>query len=143
MQTDPEFFIDTKYLPPKIPEGVYEGVFVRYEMAVVFKCPKIFIYFRVTELGQYHGLELFRAYRVTTQPRPGKSAKLILKPRSELLRMIQRLSGEKVRRDRASLSRLRGKVLRLKVRTVTKDYRQRDLPEFDQYSVIEDITCID
>jgi hypothetical protein len=38
---------------------------------------------------------------------------------------------------------LRGKILRLKVRTVTKDYRQRDLPEFDHYSVIEDITYID
>ena len=64
MQADPEFLIDTKYLPPKIPEGVYEGVFVRQEMAVVFKCPKIFVYFRITELGQHHGVELFRAYRV-------------------------------------------------------------------------------
>ena len=143
MQADPEFLIDTKYLPPKIPEGVYQGVFVRQEMAVVFKCPKIFVYFRITELGQHHGVELFRAYRVNTQPRPGKSPKLILKPRSELLRMIQRLSGEKVRRDRASLSTLRGKLLKITVRTVTKDYRQRDLPEYDQYSVIEDITCFD
>ena len=143
MQTDPEFFIDTKYLPPKIPEGVYEGVFVRQEMAVVFKCPKIFIYFRITELGHYHGIELFRAYRVNAKSKPGKSPKMTLKPRSELLRMIQRVSGDKIRRDRASLSVLRGKILRLKVRTVTKDYRQRDLPEFDHYSVIEDITCID
>lgn len=143
MQTDPEFFIDTKYLPPKIPEGVYEGVFVRHEMAVVFKCPKIFLYFRITELGPYHGVELFRAYRLNDHSRPGKSPKLILKPRSELLRMIQHVSGEKVRRDRASLSVLRGKILRLKVRTVNKDYRQRNLPEFDQYSVIEEITCVD
>jgi hypothetical protein len=143
MQTDPEFFIDTKYLPPKIPEGVYEGVFVRQEMAVVFKCPKIFVYFRITELGQYHGFELFRAYRVNAKSKPGKTPQMTLKPRSELLRMIQHVSGEKIRRDRASLSVLRGKILRLKVRTVTKDYRQRDLPEFDHYSVIEDITCID
>jgi len=141
--TDPEFFIDAKYLQPKIPEGVYEGVFVRQEMAVVFKCPKIFVYCRITELGQYHGVELFRAYRLNNHSRPGKSPKLILKPRSELLRMIQHVSGEKVRRDRASLSVLRGKILRLKVRTVTKDYRQRNLPEFDQYSVIEEITCVD
>lgn len=143
MQADPEFLIDTKYVQPKIPEGVYEGVFVKHEIATVFKCQKIFVYFRITQLGPYYGLELFRAYRVNTQTRPGKSAKLILKPRSELLRMIQHISGENIRRDRASLSVLKGKILRLKVRTVTKDYRQRDLPEFNQYSVIEDITCID
>ena len=143
MSDDLEFIVDTKYLPPKIPEGSYEGVFVRSELAVVFKCLKLFVYFRITELGEYHGMEFYRAYRVHPGSKSGKSPKYVLKPRSELLRTIRRISGEKIRRDRASLSALRGKILRLKVRTVIKDYRQRDLPEHDQYSVIEDIVCFE
>ena len=143
MPDDLEFIVDTKYLPPKIPEGSYEGVFVRSELAVIFKCLKLFVYFRITELGEYHGMEFYRAYRVHPGSKSGKSSKYVLKPRSELLRTIRRISGEKIRRDRASLSALRGKILRLKVRTVIKDYRQRDLPEHDQYSVIEDIVCFE
>jgi hypothetical protein len=139
MSADLELVVDTKYLPPKIPDGIYEGVYTRWDSQVVFKCPKVFVYFRITELGQYHGLELYRPYRAHALSKTGKSAKFMLKPRSEFLRMLRRIGGENIRRDRASLSVLAGKVLKLKVRTVTKDYRQRDLPEHDQYSVIEEI----
>ena len=143
MPDDLEFIVDTKYLPPKISEGTYECVFSRWDSKVVFKCPKVFVYFRITQLGPYHGQELFRPYRAHAVSKTTKSAKFMLKPRSELLRMLRRISGENLRRDRASLSVLVGKVLKIKVRTVTKDYRQRDLPEHDQYSVIEDIMCFE
>lgn len=142
MSDDLEFIVDTKYLPPKIPEGIYECVFSRWDSKVVFKCPKVFVYFRITQLGPHHGQELYRPYRAHTATKTTKSTKLILKPRSELLRMLRRIGGENIRRDRASLSVLVGKVLKIKVRTVTIDYRQRDLPEQDQYSVIEDIMNI-
>lgn len=143
MSAELEFIVDTKYLPPKIPEGTYEGVYSRCESKVVFKCPKVFVYFRITQLGPYYGQELYRPYRAHTASKTSKSAKLILKPRSELLRMVRKIGGENIRRDRASLSVLSGKVLKLKVRTVTKDYRQRDLSEYDQYSVIEDVMCFE
>lgn len=142
MSNDLEFLVDTKYLPPKIPDGVYEAVYLRCESANVFTCSKVFVYFRITELGQYHGQVLYRPYRAHAVSKMGKSAKFMLKPRSELLRMLRKIGGENIRRDRASLSVLVGKVLKIKVRTVTKDYRQRDLPEHDQYSVIEDVMSV-
>ena len=141
MVDDIDFAVDLKFLPPKIPEGLYKAVFVRAETAVVFKCPKIFLYFRIVQMGSFYETELYRPYRVYAIAGKGRSTKFTLKPRSELLRMLRRISGSPVRRDRASLSVLRGKVLQIQVRTVTKDYRQRVLPDFDQYSVIEDVIC--
>ena len=134
---DLEFDVNNKYVTQKIPEGTYQAVFIRVERAEVFKAEKIFVWVRITEPGPFHGTELYRAYRV--HHLPGKSKKYLLKPRSELRQMLLRLNEVKVRADRVSLKILKNKVLKVTVRTVKKDYRQRALDECDQYSVVEDI----
>jgi hypothetical protein len=139
--TDLEFAVENKYVTRKIPDGVYEAVLARVERAAVFKTPKVFVWVRITEQGSYFGTELYRAFRAHLKP--GKYQKLCLKPRSDLRRTLIRLSGERVRADRVSLAILKHKVLKVKVRTVTTDYRQRALDECDQYSVIDDIISIE
>ena len=140
--TNLEFAVDTTHVTPKVPEGIYEAVFVRVEQATVFKTSKIFVWVRIITPGPAFGVELFRPYRAHFKP--GKQKQLFLKPRSELRLMLCRVTnGDKVRADRVSLAVLKNKVLTVKVRTVTKDYRQRPLNEMDQYSVIEDIISIE
>jgi hypothetical protein len=138
---DLEFDVDNRYSTPKIPEGIYQAVFLRAEHAVVFKTPKVFIWVKITDLGPWHGAKLYRAYRV--RHKPGKNKKFVLGSRSELRQMLCRLSDVRVRADRLSLKILQNKVLRVSVRTVTSDYRQRALDEYDQYSVISDILSLE
>ncbi len=58
--------------------------------------------------------------------------------------MLCRISAEKkFRTDRVSFAVLKNKVLKVKVRTVTTDYRQRPLDDMDEYSVIDDIISIE
>jgi len=140
--TDLEFGVDMTYVTPKVPDGIYEAVFIRVERATIFKTLKVFVWVRIITPGPSYGVELYRAYRVHLKP--GKTRQLFLKPRSELRRMLCRASAEKkFRADRVSFAVLKNKVLEVKVRTVTTDYRQRPLDEMDQYSVIEDIISIE
>jgi hypothetical protein len=123
-----------------MPEGEYEAVLIRHETAKVFNCPKVFLWFRIVQPGEHFEKEIFRAYRVKLLiGKQGKQGRFKLHPRSELAMALYRLLGAKRRPDRISLHSLKNCVWRIKVRTVKSDYKQRELPEFLYYSVVEDI----
>ncbi len=130
---------------PLLPEGEYLVAYTLHETAVVFTTPKVFVHLRIVNPGPYFDQRLFRPYRTTELiGKPGKNGRFTLKHRSELyLTMCWLYQARKLRPDRMSLRDLNRLVLRVTVRTVTKDYKQRPLPESLHYSVVDLIKGIE
>jgi hypothetical protein len=129
---------------PLVPEGEYQVRLLHHETAVIFKSPKVYLHFAILEPGAHHGKHLFRAYRVKKlKGKPARNGSFTLGRGSDLFFTIAKLYPKEPRLDRISLLALRNVVLRASVRTVTHDYRQRDLPESMQYSVIDSLLSIE
>src|SRR5690606_17503746 len=92
----------------------------------------------------YAGKRLYRAYRASSLiSRPGRNGRFKLKKRSDLVRTIHLVFGQQRRLDRISLRPLKAMLLRVSVRTVVRDYEQRELAPSLQYSVVEDIVAVE
>lgn len=132
--------IDFASRPPLVPDRQYNAVFVKHETAMVFNTGKVFVWFRLVDVGEQFGVELYRVYRVSRLlSRPGAGGRFKLKPSGDMFATLCRLLDVRARPDRISLRGLRGRVWRVRSRTVRTDNRQRVLPEWMRYSVIDDI----
>lgn len=130
--------------PALIPPGEYQATYVKHETAFIYKTAKVFVHFRIYG-GDYDGMKLFRAYRVhDLRGRPRKNGSFRLKHSQALYRQFVRMTvSGRERPDRISLMRLRGCLIRVSVRTVQKDSRQRELPEALQYSVVDEMLAME
>ena len=123
-----------------VPDGTYRAVLIGHETASVFRTAKVFLHFRIVEVGNEFGKLLYRAYRARALVgKPARNGKFKVARRSELLLMVYRVTHLKIRVDRLSFAELRSHVLRISTRTVSKDYQQRDLPQPLWYSVVDDV----
>lgn len=123
-----------------LPEGSYEAAYLGHQTAFVFNTPKVFLRFRITQHGLYNGVEVFRAFRVRAlKGRPTANGGFTLHAGGEFYSTIVRLLDVRNRADRITLRPLRTMLFRIRLRTVTTDYRQRPLPEHSRYSTIEEI----
>ena len=135
---------------PLVPEGQYLAAFTHHETARMFRTKdnpegtcKCFLHFKLTE-GEHAGQRLYRASRVSgLVGKPAKHGRFKLRPRSDLFIEMARLFGSTKRLDRLSLKWLRPVLLRVTVRTVKRDYRQRELPQCLWYSVVSSIDGIE
>ena len=132
-------------LPPLIPEGEYVATYLHYETKRVFNTSKLFAHFELVEPGPHTGTCLYRAYRVPELlGRQKTNGGFQLGRRSDLYLELLHLFGERgMRPDRVSMSWLRNKLLRVKVRTVTRDHRHRPLPVCLHYSVVDSLVAIE
>jgi hypothetical protein len=128
---------------PLVPPGEYIARYVRHETAIAFTVPKLYLHFDL--IGPTNaGTSLFLAFRVRRLiGDPQKNGRFAVGHRSELYVQLARLAERPMRRDRISLRGLRRCLLRVRVRTVKIDYRQRQLPENLQYSVIAEMLGIE
>lgn len=125
--------------PPSIPPGSYEAIYTHHETSLVFNTAKVFVHFKVVE-GEHTGVKLYRAYRVKSlRGKPRRNGSFKVGHSHDLFRDYVSLMEAKERPDRISLRRLKGCVLTIKVRTVKKDYRQRELIPLLFYSVVDSI----
>ena len=127
---------------PLVPDGQYEAVFEYHETAFILrtKAAKVFLRFRIVTPGEHEGVKLFRAYRVAKlRSKPGKHGSFSLTRGQDLFFDLCRWLDIRQRPDRVSLHDLRGKVWRIRTRTVSRDFRQRELPGFARYSVVDDL----
>lgn len=124
----------------RVPDGVYEAVYIRHETAISWRTPRVYIWMRLVTPGPHMGVELYRAYRVASLiGRPGRSGRFKLRRGHELCAMLVRVLDIRVRPDRFSPCALGGRVLQVKTRTVIKDHAGRPLHDWLRYSVIDDI----
>lgn len=124
----------------RMPDGEYRAVLTHHETAFIFKTPKVFLWFRIVDAGEHHGALVYRAYRVQKlTDRAGRGGKFKLRRGSDFLEMLFRVLQVQRRPDRISLLGLRHCVLKIRTRTVDKDYRQKPLAESLRYSVVDDV----
>lgn len=109
--------------------GEYLARYVRHERVPMFKTSKLRVIFR---LEDDRPVLLPSWYRVAA----GKGGRIAAPAHSDLVREINAVLGRRVRHDRIPISDLAGILVRLEVRTVTHDQRQRPLATVNQYSVI-------
>lgn len=136
---------------PLVPEGQYVVAFIHHETARMFRTRdkpegtcKCFLHFKLIGPGEYTGLRLYRAVRVSgVVGKVGKHGRFKLRPRSDLFIEMARLFGDTRRLDRLSLKWLRSVLLRVTVRTVKRDYKQRELPQSLWYSVVASIDGVE
>lgn len=118
-----------------IPNGCYRAIFIHHNTKFMFNSWKVFLWFRIVELGEHFGKEVYAAYRADIS----KAGKLKIGRRSNLFVMLGRVLEIRLRPDRVSFRDLKHCVLLISTRTVTKDYRQRLLPEWERYSIVDDV----
>jgi hypothetical protein len=68
---------------------------------------------------------------------PRRGGGLVVGRHHALLADLARILDLKLRPDRLSLTALKPYVIEVSVRTVRKNYRQEELPDFLHYSVID------
>ena len=125
---------------PLIPEGDYVARYTGCDTKYMFHGLKAFLHFEIVDSGPHFGTKLFRAYNVKPAGRTKKGEwKFKLVPRSQMFLDLCRVYERKQRRDRISLNGLKSMLLRIRVRTVNKDYQQRPLQESIKYSVVSDL----
>ena len=139
-----EDFIVDEPNAPLIPEGVYTASYTHHETATIWTA-KVFVWFRLVELGPHQGVMLYRPYRAKELLGPaGRNGHFRLHQRSELYLALCRLSESRyIRPDRISLRMLKRVLLRVTVRTVLKDYKQRPLPALSHYSVVDKLLDVE
>jgi len=132
--------IDSTHYKPRVPDGEYRAVMLGHQTAFVFRTAKVFLRFRIIDPGPHFETELFKAYRVhKLRGKPGPGGQISLRPQGELFTDLVRLLHIRRRPDRMSLRDLKGCVWKVRTRTVTVDYQQRPLPEWMQYSTVDEI----
>lgn len=123
--------------PPQLPEGVYLVVYDHHETGYLFKSSKVFVHYRVYG-GPYDGVMVYAAYPVKAiKGKPRRNGGFKLGHSQKLFREMVALRGRHDRPDRVSLRGLKHAVIRVRIRTVTHDARQRPLAPANQYSVVD------
>lgn len=123
--------------PPQLPDGEYLVKYLHHETAYVFKTPKVFIHFEIYD-GPHGGKRVYAAYRVKEiQGKPRRGGRVKVRHSHQLYRQFVALSGYRERPDRIALRRLRSTLLRVRLRTVTNDASQNDLPPALHYTVVD------
>jgi hypothetical protein len=123
-----------------VPDAEYEALCLGHDTAMVSRVPKVFLRFRIITMGEHHGKELYRAFRVKAlRGRPGRGGSFGVKSSHEVFRMICRVLQLRTRPDQISLRALKGNVFRITTRTVKVDSSQRELPDCLRYSVVDEV----
>lgn len=123
---------------PLLPEGEYLVAYTGHTQRFMFNTGKLFVRFRIVD-GERSGARLYRAYNV----KPTGRATFKTAHSSSLYREFCTLTGKRERADRLALSRLKGCVIRARVRTVSVDSKHRPLPEYLRYSVIDELCSLE
>jgi hypothetical protein len=127
--------------PILVTPGEYDFAFDYHETAYLFgRAPKLCCYFHIVTPGQFFEAQLCRYYNVKTlasKPRKGGAFKIGWK--SDFLREYAILFGLPPRLDRVSTEAFKSKIIRGRVTSVSRDSKQRVIPESLRYSVISEL----
>ena len=137
--------VDSSQDWPLLPDGEYAACFIKQEIVSlrIFKGEtRLFAHFEILDNSSGIRTKIYGAWRVSISLSSGRQ-RTTLGRNSNLYIMLCRVCGYRVRPDRISFQALRGCVLKIKTRTVKKNFRQRILPECLWYSVVDDIIGIE
>ena len=137
--------VDSSQNWPLLPDGEYEACFIKQEIVSLrmFKGEtRLFAHFEILDNGSRIGTKIYGAWRILRSSSSGKQ-RISVGRNSNLYIMLCRVYNDRIRPDRISFQELRDCVLKIKTRTVKKNFRQLVLPECLWYSVVDDIISIE
>jgi hypothetical protein len=129
-------------LIPLVKPGIYTVSYSYHETRMYFgKQPKVAFWFKVLDFGEYFEVEIPRFYNVRRfKGKIGVNGLFVPGRSSDFLREYCQLFPEKVGRlDRIPLAAFKDTPIKVRVRTVERDRRQKNLAQVLKYSVIEEI----
>ena len=122
-------------LPLHLPDGEYMVEFLRHEERTQFKAKKLLLYFQIAAFGEFHGVQLFMSCPIP-EKKWGSGSKYLRAWALATGRLPDRF-------DRVSTNVFRGKIFTAAVRTVTKDWAQKDIPAAAHYSKIDHLISLE
>lgn len=126
--------------PSLIPPGEYELAFDYFETKILFKKPKLFVWFKVIKYGDHFGVRVPRYYGLRKIiGRYGKGGRFAIGWKSDFLREYARLFGAPKRLDRIAMTPFEKVVIVGRIRTVEKGHDQREIHDSLRYSVIDEL----
>jgi hypothetical protein len=128
-----------------IPEGDYEASLTTWETTISFGQPRLTLYFTITECGEHYGKTFRKFYYVKKlKGKPKLKGKFIAKISGSFLKHWYQVfpTMKRVRPHRVPMQNLLRIIVKIKIRTVIKDYEGDALPEQMQYSVVDEILSI-
>ena len=137
--------IDSGHIWPLLPDAEYEARFIKQEIVSMkmFKgAYSLFAHFEILHFDNTPSTKIYGAWPISISSSAGKK-RISAGGRSSLYIMLCRVYDYRVRPDWVSLQGLRGCVIKVKTRTVKKNFRQRALPQCLWYSVVDDIISVE
>ena len=119
-----------------VPERKYTLAYTRHQFVNIFKHPKLFVEFRIVDMGPHFEKVVARWYRLTKR---GGRVGFDYSLKGDLYREYVRLFGAPQRKDRLALSNFKSVEIRGKVVTVKKGQDGRDIPPAARYSVVRQL----
>lgn len=124
--------------PVLIKPGTYEVALVRYWKGYLYgKSSKLILVFRITNFGPHYGKQLYRCYNIK-----GLTKRKEIIPKgwhSDFVREYSKLFGAPRKLRDIGIRSFKSRIFTCTVRTVSKDFKQRPLPDDMQYSVIDEL----
>ena len=119
---------------PRLPNAVYEAQCIKFDQSFVLgTTKKLFLHFKITELGEHHGKVIFEAFNMPYNGRIKQGSKYYKtwvmvndwNPPSRNAKMSPRLFLKK--------------VFKVKTRTVKPEHNKKPMPDSFWYSVVDEI----
>ena len=123
--------------PPLIGEGEYEAVLAKRVLRHVNSAKKLELRFRITSFGKAFGKTIPCFYNVKSISI--KKGTFRVGWKSRYVREYARLFPVPSNLKRFSTAPLKGRIVRLRVKTVTHDSRQQAIPDDLRYSVVAEL----
>ncbi len=119
----------------------YDLSFIGWRTGIMFgRAPKLILWFRILNEGEYTGVHLPRYYNVKRLVgRPQQQGEFRIGWQSAFVREYARLFGIPQRLDRIAMSRFSKHIIEGRVGTVKRDVKQNAIPESLHYSVIAEL----
>ena len=119
-------------IPPAIPDGEYDAIFVKPESNDMWRQKKVYLWFQVISPGEWVGHKFFGAFNIPSNGKFTASHKF-------WQWWVLAAGRRPCRVDRMSTSVFRNKVFRVRMRKVLKTAGKKDRSPAQQYSVIDDL----
>jgi hypothetical protein len=118
--------------------GIYEVTLHKHWKGILYgKSPKLILVFRILDIGPYFGKHIYRCYNIK-----GLTKRKEIIPKgwhSDFVREYSRLFGVPRKLRNIGVEQYKNKVFSCRPRTVTKDRKQKPLPDALHYSVIDEL----
>ena len=133
---------DESDLRPLVPPGEYMLKLIGHQTKVFYKTPRLIFDLCITDFGDFHGVKLQRFYNVSRLiGKPGKNGRCKHKQTGDFMMEFYKLFPKEPKRrlDRIPLEMFYNVEIIGRVRTVTTNNRQQELPAQLQHSVVGEL----